>query len=188
MDWGSSGWHLEPIHGWRHSCVFANLHRRYGNFRAQYHVSNRHDVWYGDMRMSPYYSDQNLDQVTYGGPWCLKRMDSTKPVYIYHPHTDRLSKSRIHQYKKLGGNRWAAICTTYITRKGESGSPIYQMIQDRWVVVGFNGKNMTSAADMYTDLVWETGSAEDPLWNEEYHEMVLKRGIVRELILHPGGT
>ena len=138
--------------------------------------------------MSPYYSDQNLDQVTYGGPWCLKRMDSTKPVYIYHPHTDRLSKSRIHQYKKLGGNRWAAICTTYITRKGESGSPIYQMIQDRWVVVGFNGKNMTSAADMYTDLVWETGSAEDPLWNEEYHEMVLKRGIVRELILHPGGT
>ena len=45
---------------------------------------------------------------------------------------------------------------------------------------------MTSAADMYTDLVWLTGSAEDPLWSEEYHEMVLKRGIVRELILHPG--
>ena len=77
---------------------FNILHVGYGYversvFHSQYHVTSGHDIWYEDMRMSPYYSDQELDQVTYGGPWCLKKMDSSKPVYIYHPYTDRLSKS-----------------------------------------------------------------------------------------------
>lgn len=108
-----------------------------GVLHIPYHVCGSRPIHIGKTVYYPYYVNTLNDLVTYNGPPCITTPELTDTLYV---NCENLN-ARVTYMVDADVDRTTSMITWHgVTRPGESGSPIYVLRDDKYVLAGLAGR------------------------------------------------